>query len=106
MKKRYFTVLTSSLLLIFPLLSMAAGDALRGKAKAASCVACHGVGGNSTIPTFPNLAGQHAPYLVSALKAYRNGDRKAPVMQPMAAPLSDQDIEDLAAYYAAQKPLK
>ena len=80
-----------------------AGDAAAGKAKAAMCAACHGPNGVAAIPTYPNLAGQNAPYLEAAMKAYKNGDRKggqAPVMTSMMASLSDADIANLAAYYS------
>jgi len=81
----------------------AAGDAAAGKAKSAVCAACHGADGNSTNPLWPNLAGQHAPYLVKQLKDFKSGARKDPVMAPMAAPLSEQDMENLAAYFESQK---
>lgn len=81
----------------------AAGDAAAGKAKSAVCAACHGADGNSTNPLWPNLAGQHAPYLVKQLKDFKSGARKDPVMAPMAAPLSEQDMENLSAYFESQK---
>jgi cytochrome c553 len=81
----------------------AAGDAAAGKAKSGICSACHGPDGNSTNPIWPNLAGQHAPYLVKQMKDFKSGARKDPVMAPMAAPLSVQDMENLAAYYSSQK---
>ena len=81
----------------------AAGDAAAGKAKAALCAACHGPDGNSTNPLWPNIAGQHAPYMVKQLKDFKSGARKDPVMSPRAMPLSDQDIENVAAYFASQK---
>lgn len=81
------------------------GNPVAGKKKAQACVACHGPGGHSTVPRYPILAGQHADYIVHALTAYQTGDRKSPIMQPMAAPLSEQDKEDLAAYFASQKGL-
>lgn len=84
--------------------AQAAGDAAAGKSKAASCGACHGPDGNSTNPLWPKLAGQHAAYLVKQLEAFKSGERKDPLMSPMAAGLSEQDMKDLAAYYAAQKP--
>ncbi|MEM7207377.1 MAG: cytochrome c [Pseudomonadota bacterium] len=83
----------------------AGGDAAAGKSKSTTCAACHGVDGNSPIPVNPKLAGQHADYLVQALKDYKTGARKNPVMSGMVAPLSDQDILDLAAYFAAQEGL-
>ncbi|HID00172.1 MAG TPA: cytochrome c [Piscirickettsiaceae bacterium] len=73
-------------------------------AKVQSCVGCHGVDGNSTSPIFPKLAGQHAAYLENALKAYRDGFRRNDMMNRFAKGLSDQDIKEIAAYYAAQKP--
>jgi cytochrome c553 len=87
-----------------PIQSRAAapGDAARGEALVAVCVACHGPGGHSVIPANPNLAGQHARYLSVALTAYKNGGRSNPVMASMTASLSEQDIEDIAAYYSAQ----
>ena len=81
----------------------AAGDAAAGKKKSGTCVACHGADGISAIPMYPNLKGQHAQYLSKQLKDFKSGARKDPVMSPMAAPLSDQDIEDLSAYYASLK---
>lgn len=80
----------------------ASGDVGRGETRTAVCAACHGAGGRSVIPANPKLAGQHAKYLSTALTAYKNGGRSNPIMAPMAAALSEQDIEDIAAYYAAQ----
>jgi cytochrome c553 len=82
---------------------LAAGDAAAGKSKAASCAACHGPGGNSVNPMWPKLAGQHAVYIVKQLKAFKSGARKDPMMTPMAMPLSDQDMENLGAYFASEK---
>ncbi|MBD3657515.1 MULTISPECIES: c-type cytochrome [Marinobacter] len=81
-----------------------AADAEAGKAKAAVCAACHGANGIAQIPGYPNLAGQNEAYLASALKAYRAKQRnggQAAVMQGQAAALSDDDIANLAAYYAS-----
>jgi cytochrome c553 len=80
-----------------------AGDIAAGKAKAASCAGCHGADGISANPLWPNLAGQKAPYLVKQLKAFRDGVRQDPMMSAMARPLSDADIENLAAYYSSLK---
>ena len=77
-----------------------AGDAEKGKAKSAVCVACHGTDGISPNPQCPNLAGQKDQYLILALKAYRDGERQNPIMSPLAQGLSDEDIENLAAYYS------
>ncbi|MCC5809700.1 MAG: cytochrome c [Ectothiorhodospiraceae bacterium] len=81
-----------------------AGDVERGKAAANSCIACHGPGGNSHIPAmFPSIAGRDAGELEALLRAYRDGDIQSPQMTPQAVHLSDQDIADLAAYFAAQE---
>lgn len=84
--------------------AQASGDPAAGKEKAATCQGCHGPGGRSTVPSYPKLAGQHAGYIVKQLQAFKQGKtRKSPVMSPMAAPLTQQDMEDLAAYYASQE---
>jgi cytochrome c553 len=87
-------------LLLF-LTDVAAADIAAGKAKAAVCAACHGSNGISIIPDYPNLAGQKVKYLQSAIKAYRDGERKNAIMSPMAAGLTDQDVDNLAAYFAS-----
>ncbi len=79
----------------------ASGDADAGKAKAATCAACHGADGIGASDSFPNLAGQHADYIVKQLKAFKSGDRNDPLMAPMAAALSEQDMADLAAHFSA-----
>lgn len=81
--------------------SVLAGDAAAGKAKAASCAGCHGANGISNNPMWPNLAGQKDGYLAKAMKDYRDGKRNDPMMSPMAKPLSDADIENLAAYFSS-----
>ena len=78
-----------------------AADIAAGKAKTATCSACHGNNGISMIPMYPNLAGQKEQYLVLQMKAFRDGERKNMVMSPMAAGLSDADIANLSAYYAS-----
>jgi cytochrome c553 len=80
-----------------------AADAEAGKKKSESCVGCHGKDGKSNNPQYPNLAGQKKLYLVKALKAYRDGGRQDPMMSSFAKGLSDEDIEDLAAYYSSVK---
>lgn len=77
------------------------GDAVAGAAKAAACAACHGKEGISTAPTFPNLAGQSQTYLYAQLRAFKNGARTNAVMQPLAKALTDQDMRNLAAHFAA-----
>ena len=81
-----------------------AGDAAKGREKVQMCQGCHGIDGWRTafpeVYRVPKIAGQHPAYLVAALKAYRSGDRKHPSMVAIAASLSDQDMANLAAYYA------
>lgn len=84
-------------------LSAYAGDAAAGKAKSVTCTACHGPKGVSSNPLWPNLAGQKAKYLVKQMKAFKSGERKDPSMKPMMAPLSEKDMENLAAYYNSLK---
>ncbi|MCP4789279.1 MAG: cytochrome c [Gammaproteobacteria bacterium] len=90
---------------LFTLPAQAAGDAAAGAAKAAACIGCHGVDGNSVVPMFPKLAGQHAAYLETSMKAYQSQERKggnAVQMYGMVAALSDQDIADLAAFFSSK----
>ena len=84
-------------------MAAAKGDAAAGKDKAASCAACHGADGNSVNPMWPRLAGQWPDYLVKALEDYQSGQRQNAIMAGFAAPLSEQDREDLAAYYSEQE---
>ncbi len=86
-----------------PSILHAEGNATAGKEKAASCVSCHGDHGNSMVSTFPKLAQQHSSYLVKQLQAFKDGSRKDPMMSPMAAGLTDEDMKDIGAYYAEQK---
>ncbi|BFM04864.1 c-type cytochrome [Halioxenophilus aromaticivorans] len=82
--------------------ALAAGDAAAGKDKAATCAACHGADGNSMMPTFPKLAGLGEKYIYKQLKDVKSGARVIMEMTGILDPLSDQDMEDIAAYYAAQ----
>jgi cytochrome c553 len=79
----------------------AAGDAKAGRQKALQCQTCHGLDGQAKLPEAPNLAGQNEIYLGKALKDYRSGARRNDVMSVIVKTLSDQDIDNLAAYYAA-----
>ncbi|MCB1756644.1 MAG: cytochrome c [Gammaproteobacteria bacterium] len=80
-----------------------AGDIEAGKQVATTiCAACHGADGNSELPANPKLAGQYESYLLQALKDYRSGKRQNPIMSGFAASLSDADVENVAAYFAAQ----
>jgi cytochrome c553 len=81
-----------------------AGDVEAGRRKAEACAACHGPGGNAIAPGTPSLAAQPAWFTHWALIKFRDGRRPDPVMSPIAGPLSDADLGDLAAYYAAQAP--
>lgn len=83
--------------------AMAAGNVQAGKSKAAACAACHGPDGNSPSGQYPNLAGQGAPYLVKQLQDFKSGARDNAIMKGMAANLSEQDMQDLAAYFSQQK---
>jgi len=80
----------------------AAGDVQAGKAKAAACAACHGANGQGTAPN-PALAGKSEAQLIQALKDFKSGKRDNAIMKGMTSSLSDQDIENLAAYYASLK---
>src|SRR5688572_29045478 len=87
-----------------PAVPHATGSAEEGAAKAAVCLACHGMNGNSTNPEWPSLAGQNAVYTAEQLRLFRAGVRNNPVMMPLAATLTDDDIADLAVYYERQTP--
>lgn len=80
-----------------------AADIEAGKAKTAVCAGCHGVDGNSAAAIWPKLAGQHASYTAKQLHDFKSGKRTDPTMQGMSAALSDDDIANIAAYYASQK---
>ena len=98
MKPFLFALLT---LLMFSSSSVLAGDAAAGKNKSVVCASCHGAAGVSINPMWPNLAGQQEQYLAKQIKAFRDGDRKDPMMSPMVAALSDDDIANLAAFYSS-----
>lgn len=82
--------------------TMPKGDAAAGEAKAAACGACHGADGNSMAPTFPRLAGQGERYIYKQLQDFKAGRRVNPTMQGMAFGLQDQDMADIAAFFAKQ----
>jgi cytochrome c553 len=79
------------------------GSVEAGKAKSITCAACHGADGNSVNPAWPNLAGQNARYLLQQLQAFKAGTRSDPLMTPQAMMLSEEDMHNLAVYYAAQQ---
>lgn len=89
--------------------SLVEGSATAGKAKALTCAACHGAEGISVLATWPNLAGQNAPYLLAQLKAFKSGDRNDPVMSTQVLALTDKDMANLAVYFeslpAAAQPV-
>jgi cytochrome c553 len=99
MKNRLFSTLIATGALLSP--TIFAADIEAGKAKAATCAACHGPAGISAVGMWPNLAGQQEDYLAKQLKAFRDGTRSEPSMSPMAKPLTDADIANLAAYYSS-----
>jgi cytochrome c553 len=79
--------------------SLVDGSADAGKSRALTCTACHGAEGNSSSPLWPNIAGQHAPYTLAQLQAFKNGDRSDPLMSSQAMMLSDEDMANLAVYF-------
>jgi cytochrome c553 len=99
-------ILLLSLVAALPALAQTKGDPDRGAAIAARvCVACHAIDQPSPVPNTPRLAGLHATYLVKQMKDYREGRRTNAVMQGLAAGLTEEEVIDLAAYYAAQETL-
>ncbi|KAA3643710.1 MAG: cytochrome c4 [Proteobacteria bacterium] len=90
-------------LIIFTGQLMAQGDAEKGQALSATCMACHGTDGNSVNPIWPTIAGQHPQYSERQLKLFKNGDRPSATMMPMTMALSEQDMADLAAYFGQQE---
>ena len=84
--------------------ALAGGDPKAGEIKSYTCTGCHGIPGyNNAYPTYqvPKIGGQNYQYLVTALKSYRDGERAHPTMQLQASSLSDQDIQDISAYFAS-----
>ena len=103
MLRKFCTVGLFAVVAALALPAQAEGDAAAGKGKTAMCAGCHGIPGFRTAypETYhvPKLGGQNAGYIVSALKAYKSGERNHPTMKAIAASLTDQDMADLAAYY-------
>ena len=104
MRSAYLVIFVA--LALFGTAAQAGGDPAIGKTKAAPCVACHGEDGMGIAPNYPVLAGQHADYLAHSLRQYRSGERKNAIMAGFAANLSDDDIEDLAAWFASLEGLQ
>jgi cytochrome c553 len=98
-----YTIGSFALLLAAASSVQAAGDAARGEAKSQVCQACHLKDGNSSDPQYPRIAGQYHDYLEHSLRAYKSGERNNAIMKGFADTLTDQDIEDLAAFYASQE---
>lgn len=97
--------LCASVLLAAAVPAQAAGDPKAGQLKTSMCAGCHGIPGWRTaypsVYSVPKLGGQHAEYIVAALKGYKTGERDHPSMRGIAASLTEQDMQDLAAYYAS-----
>ncbi|MGZ8143584.1 MAG: c-type cytochrome [Methylosarcina sp.] len=87
-------------------MTVLAADKKAGEEKSAVCTACHGQGGKSSNPQWPNLASQQPAYIVNQLEAFKSGNRKNPMMEGMAANLSKEDMDNLAAYYSGQPAAK
>jgi len=104
MKLKLFAALVAALTTITTLgtARAAEGNAQSGQTKATVCFGCHGTDGNSANPEWPSLAGQHPQYIQRQLQLFKNGTRQNPLMNPLVAPLSDQDIADLAAFFSSQ----
>ncbi len=102
---KYQVLISLFAVFLFNGTSLAAGDAEAGKTKAQVCFSCHGVNGVSVNPAWPKLAGQHAGYIAKQLADFKAGtERSDPLMMAQVAPLAPQDMEDLAAFFAKQKP--
>ncbi|NQV69484.1 MAG: cytochrome c4 [Pseudohongiella sp.] len=103
MKKLVIALISAVFSGFIPNLVLAQGDAAAGQAKSALCASCHAADGNSQIATNPKLAGQNASYMVKQLKDFKAGARPGVTMSAMVLSLSEQDMEDIAAWYASQK---
>ena len=98
----FFIRVATSLLVAISLQAVAEGDATAGQAKSAICAACHGADGNSAVPNWPKLAGQHVGYLERQTALIKSGDRSVPEMMGIVAGMSEQDLRDIAAYFSSQ----
>ena len=92
-----------TIVFLMSLTAIAEGDPDRGEALTATCVACHSDDGNSIAGSFPSIAGQHESYLTKQLRDIKSGERAAPLMMGLLDAMSDQDLQDMAAYYAASE---
>jgi cytochrome c553 len=103
MKTMYLSSLALLAASALPISAIAAGDAAAGKTKAFTCMGCHGIPSyHNVYPSYhvPKLGGQHANYIAAALQAYKSGQRRHSTMRAQAASLSEQDMQDLAAFFA------
>ena len=100
--KKTIIIFISILLATFSATILASGDAKAGQAKSATCMACHGLAGNSPIPNYPKLAGQGEGYILKQLQEFKSGVRDNAIMAGLASLLSEQDMLDIAAYYSIQ----
>ena len=103
-RKTLIGAAVASLVFALPAATYAAGDAAKGRVKAITCMGCHGIPGyHNAYPNYPvpRVGGQHPEYIVIALKAYKSGKRDHRTMQAQAASLSEQDMQDIAAYFAS-----
>lgn len=103
--QRISAIIASALLAAAATSASAAGNPAAGQEKSESCAACHGPEGNTSSSQYPKLAGQYESYLLRALRDYKSGARENPVMAGQVSGLSEQDLEDLAAFYASQEGL-
>jgi cytochrome c553 len=99
---KFFIRAAASILAVISLQAVAEGDASAGQAKSAICAACHGADGNSVVPNWPKLAGQHTAYMVRQVTLIKSGARPVPEMLGFVATMSDQDIQDIAAWFSSQ----
>jgi cytochrome c553 len=104
MMKHHVLVALAALAISAPALAES-GNPEAGKTKAAACMACHGEKGISVSPDFPKLAGQQPDYIVTALRHYKLGKRKNPIMAGQVTNLSEVDMHDIAAYFSSQPGL-
>lgn len=98
-----FAIVTTFIATLANAQALIEGSAEAGKAKSITCAACHGQDGNSVNPQWPNLAGQNAKYIVQQLQAFKSGERADPLMTPQAMMLSEEDMHNLAVYFASQQ---
>ena len=99
---KFFIRAAASIMAVISLQAVADGDASAGQAKSAICAACHGADGNSAVPNWPKLAGQHAGYLERQTALIKSGARSVPEMMGIVAGMSEQDLQDISAYFSAQ----